>query len=309
MKRLSLGFFSLVFSCLVICKPISAHAEQKIHLWRLITDLPKTAEDTVTTSFTRDTIVPWSTVILSTGLLYHYDPEILQNVQYFGVKEGIGNDDHTKTVVHLGSTPILRLPSDTGSALYFLGDGWVHMSAALAFAATGLATDNARPWNTGLEMVHGMIVSTVFSQALKRASGRESPTNRTEARGRWRPFESIDSYNTHTARYDAFPSGHIMTATLAFTVINENYPEYSNFIVPFAGVWLTALGFQMVNNGVHWASDYPLGIAMGYHIGRLVSRMDKEDDKKAANGMPKTKYMIVPNLDPQAPGVFLQASF
>lgn len=308
MKQLRLGIFVLIFFSLFIYKPSISYAEEKINFWRLVTDLPKTAQDSITTSFTRDTIVPWSSILLSTGLLYHYDPEILQNVQHFGVKQGIGNDDHTKTVVHLGSTPLLRLPSDTGSTLYFLGDGWVHMSAALAFAATGYFTENARPWNTGLEMVHGMIVSTVFSQGLKRASGRESPTNRSEPRGRWRPFESIDSYNTQTAKYDAFPSGHIMTATLAFTVINENYPEYSNYIVPFAGVWLTALGFQMVNNGVHWASDYPLGIAMGYHIGRVVSRMGK-DEGKAVGGLPKTKYMVVPNLDPRSPGLFLQAAF
>ena len=32
------------------------------------------------------------------------------------------------------------------------------------------------------------------------------------------------------------------------------------------------LGYSMLNNGVHWASDYPLGIALGYAFGKLAVR-------------------------------------
>ena len=52
------------------------------------------------------------------------------------------------------------------------------------------------------------------------------------------------------------------------TVITENYPEYP-IIKPIGYTLMTLLGLQMMNNGVHWASDYPLSIAMGYYLGKI----------------------------------------
>jgi hypothetical protein len=45
--------------------------------------------------------------------------------------------------------------------------------------------------------------------------------------------------------------------------------------------------FQMVNNGVHWVSDYPLGIAMGYVIGKIAAHLGEnqsgnKDEKETA---------------------------
>lgn len=80
------------------------------------------------------------------------------------------------------------------------------------------------------------------------------------------------------------PSGHVMTATLTFTVLAERYPEYKVPLYSVGGVWISALMFQMINNGVHWASDYPLGIAMGWVIGRascqIVSVKNETESEK-----------------------------
>ena len=98
---------------------------------------------------------------------------------------------------------------------------------------------------------------------IKACYRKAGSNNRTEPRGRWRPFPSIRTYNTQTASYDAMPTGHLMTGSLVLTIINENYPEYSSVTLPVGITLLSLLGWQMINNGVHWASDYPLGIAMG----------------------------------------------
>ncbi len=74
-----------------------------------------------------------------------------------------------------------------------------------------------------------------------------------------------------------------MTATLTFTIINSNYPEYSYITLPLGGLWVTALGLQMMNNGVHWASDYPLGIAIGYLVGKMSTQLG-EPDKEEPGG-------------------------
>jgi hypothetical protein len=71
-------------------------------------------------------------------------------------------------------------------------------------------------------------------------------------------------------------------------VINSNFPEYSYITLPIAGVWVTALSLQMMNNGVHWASDYPLGIAMGYLIGKMSTKLGEPDgpEEKSSSWKP-----------------------
>lgn len=237
----------------------------------VITEVPGTAWLALKKSFTKDTLLPWAGILVSTSILIDHDEKILLEVQRQGRDLGIGNEEKTKTVLEAGDIKLLRLPSDTGSALYFLGDGWTHFGIAGGFLLYGYNKNDYRAWSTSYQLVHGMMISTIFNQALKRSFGRESPNERTEPRGKWRPFPSIKAYNENTARYDAMPSGHVMTSTLVMTIINENYPEYWYVTLPVGGTLISLLAWQMVNNGVHWASDYPLGFAMGLFYGKLVA--------------------------------------
>ena len=43
----------------------------------------------------------------------------------------------------------------------------------------------------------------------------------------------------------------------------------SRYIQPVGYTLMSLLGFQMLNNGVHWASDYPLALALGYGFGKI----------------------------------------
>lgn len=263
--------------------------ENELHLKDVVLQLPTSFKRTFTEAFTRDKLWPWAFVIGSTWITYKYDEEFIAESQRLGRRWGLGNEDHTKTVLEVGPYPILRLPSDAGSTLYFLGDGWMHMGIAAGFLARGQWGASTRAFNTGVEMVHGMVLSTVFNQALKRSTGREAPNRSTEPRGKWRPFPSVKAYNENTAMYDAMPSGHIMTASLVMTVALGNYPEYKYWIWPVGLTWLTALGYQMMNNGVHWASDYPLGIAMGVFFGKLSLRMADGVDGQSRSAELKSK--------------------
>jgi hypothetical protein len=60
-----------------------------------------------------------------------------------------------------------------------------------------------------------------------------------------------------------------MTATAALYVIMGNYPE-KKWIKPVGYTLLGALSFQMVQSSVHWASDYPVALVMGYIIGKNI---------------------------------------
>ena len=262
--------------------------QPRIPLLSVITEIPQTSWNVMKYSFQKERIPAWATIIGTTLVLYSYDPDIYDGAKADGRRWGLGNSDDTRTYISGGGLELLRLPTDLSSGMYFLGDGWTHSVIALSFLGTGYFGDHNRAYNTGLELIHGLITSTLFSQVLKRSAGREDPGERTQARGAWRPFPNVHDYGVNTAKYDAFPSGHVMTATLTFTIINQNYPEYSDYIIPLECAWITALGFEMVNNGVHWASDYPLGIALGYVVGKMSAKIghqvqDKPGQAQAAN--------------------------
>ena len=235
----------------------------------VVTEIPRSALDTLKFSFRREATPAWAGIIASTAALYQYDSDLYEWAMGQGHRWNLQSEDHTKTVFGIGDIPIVRLPSDAGSTLYFLGDGWTHFSIAGAFAATGYFGNHPRAWNTGLRIIHGITVSTIFNQFLKRTTGRESPNHRTSKRGTWRPFPNQMTYSHNTPKYDAFPSGHVMTATVVFTTIRMNYPETDRWLFPVQIAWTSALMFQMMNNGVHWASDYPLGIVMGWAVAQV----------------------------------------
>ncbi len=262
-----------------------------------ITKIPHTSWESIKFSFTKESI-PWWALIASTSVItYIYDDDIYQESKRLGRRWDLAQEDNTKTYFEFAGFDILRLPTDTASRLYYLGDGWIHLTAAAAFMATGKIGGYTRAFNTGAQIFHGMIVSTIFSQAIKRSTGRESPNNRTEKLGAWRPFPSIEAYNKSTAKYDAVPSGHIMTATLSWTVIRENYPEYDHILFPAEIVYLTALGFGMTNLGVHWVSDYPLGIGIGYVVGKMAAQLGKKPKTEVPNPEPKARFMFYPQID------------
>ena len=204
--------------------------------------------------------LPWMLGIAGATLVsLHYDEEILRGAQWFGKSVGIG-DGSTRTFFMGGFSA--DVPTDVGSSLYFLGNGWLHVSTALAFLGAGYLGNDYRAWSTSYALFEGLLAVGIATQFLKHLTGRESPFLRTEPRGAWRWFPDPVDYFHHVPKYDAFPSGHLATAMLTVTVISENYPEYG-FIKPVGYSLMALLAFQMLNNGVHWLSDYPLALAIG----------------------------------------------
>ncbi len=76
--------------------------------------------------------------------------------------------------------------------------------------------------------------------------------------------------------YDAFPSGHIATMMSVVTILADNYPE-KRYIRPVGYSLMGLVGFAMLNNQVHWASDYPLAIALGYVCAKQVEKRNRKE--------------------------------
>jgi len=259
-------------------------AYSKPAFWGAIAKGPKDFGTFIQNSFSKEGL-PWlAAITASTLVLIEYDEKINSNTRRLGRKLNIASKDKTKPFLKIGKIPILRGPADLGSAMYFLGDGWVSLGLCAYFETYGWLKDDWRAAATGHQLVEGLLVTGFTTQVIKRATGRETPSAASAPRGVWRFFPSFAEFQGHRTRYDAFPSGHLATGMMAITVMSENYPE-KKLIKPIGYLLLGALSFQMVNNGVHWASDYPLGLGIGYAVGKAITANSRARTAKTASAL------------------------
>jgi membrane-associated phospholipid phosphatase len=163
-----------------------------------------------------------------------------------------------------------RSPSSFNKYLVEIGDGRTQFGVAGAFATYGLIFDDHRALRTASQSVEAILVTGFVVQVLKRVTGRESPAAADHPDGVWRPFPNLNSYERHQSKYYAFPSGHAATTTALVTVISQNYPEWKWF-KPVGYVLIGLVEVGLVNSGMHWFSDFPLAMMLGYTCGMIVS--------------------------------------
>jgi hypothetical protein len=238
------------------------------------------------------TLWTWGAILSSSVIFYIYDEKIYNHAQKLGRSLGLGNNDHTKTLIKINDIAIFRGPTDLASSMYFIGDGWTQGITAASFAIYGSLNDNNRAMQTGSQIMNSLLSGSIPTQIIKRATGREDPYRTTEYRGKWKFFS--DRYDDDVSAHDAVPSGHLMAVTSTLTVIDTNYPEYRHIIRPLAISLLTLVSFQMVNLGVHWISDYPLGMGIGYVTALSALEIGR---KNSANKLLNKRAQITNPLD------------
>jgi membrane-associated phospholipid phosphatase len=152
----------------------------------------------------------------------------------------------------------------------YIGDGRPQFGLAAGFALWGFAAGDKRALTTGSQLVQAILSCGIVVQTLKHMTGRESPFLETRPGGNWDFFPNQITYHKHVPKYDAYPSGHIATALATVTVVAENYPEWT-WVKPVGYLVVSLIGVGMANTGIHWYSDYPLGLFLGYSFGMLAA--------------------------------------
>jgi len=178
-----------------------------------------------------------------------------------------------------------------------LGDGRLHAGIAAVFAGYGLIADDSRALRTASQTVEAFLATGITVQLLKRISGRESPICATRNSGRWKFMPHPSTYEKNQPSYYAYPSGHISTAMATLTVIAENYPRQL-WIKPVGYTMIGALGIGLVSKGMHWYSDLPLGIALGYVFGKTIANPESSEIAESSNDG-GIKVSLTPSFDAQ----------
>jgi membrane-associated phospholipid phosphatase len=165
-----------------------------------------------------------------------------------------------------------------------IGDGRTQFGLAFAFGAYGLITKDVRAIRTASQIVQTVLAAGSVVQVMKHITGRQTPNTSTSPTGNWVFFPNQIEYAKHVSSYDAFPSGHVTTTLATVIVIAENYPEVW-WIRP-AGYAMTALvAYGMVGTGIHWYSDYPLAVALGYTFGMIAAHPEGIPDAIAGKNI------------------------
>jgi hypothetical protein len=194
---------------------------------------------------------------------------------------------------------------ETSDFFEYLGDGRPQFGLAAGFAAYGFVASDKRAIRTASQLVQAILSCGVVVQVIKHVTGRESPLVSTTPGGLWVLFPNQIEYHKHVPQYDAYPSGHIATALATVTVVAENYPEWT-WVRPVGYSIVGLIGFAMANTGIHWYSDYPLGLALGYSFGMLAAHPEGFDNAVVFDS---PQVSIAPLLTQQGTGIALSITF
>jgi membrane-associated phospholipid phosphatase len=250
-----------------------------------ITNLPKDAAGIVTTTFNKKSIKPLLAIAASTGLLIWADQPIVDGVEEFSNRIHLSPDEKNKNViVHFGGKDValLRFPGNLNTAFYQVGQGFPSLMIGAGLYTYGKIKDDYRALSTASQLAEAFILMGVGTQIVKRITGRQNPSESVVPAGEWDFLPSFSKYQNYTPNYDAFPSGHLATLMSSITIFSENYPE-KKWIKPI-GYSLSALvAYSMINNKVHWASDYPLALGMGYLCAKQVVKRNRRIENSNAS--------------------------
>jgi hypothetical protein len=251
-----------------------------------ITKIPKDLVGTFHKMGESENLLALGVSVFTTAVLIPADQNILEKSRNLGEKLGLKSE-----AIYNNFGPLSNIPPNVTSGIYLVGNGTTPILLSMGFATYGLIKNDYRSLNTASGLIESLAVSGVFSQTIKRVSGRQSPAPALAdgyPGGDWNPFPSFSAFAKHTPNYDAFPSGHMMTATSALYVIMGNYPEVK-WIKPVGFTLIGVLGFEMIQANVHWASDYPIAMVMGYIIGKNIANSKMTKSKQ---NLTDKKYKI-----------------
>lgn len=148
-----------------------------------------------------------------------------------------------------------------------MGNKKTLVPAMAAMYLGGLISQNQQLQKTTLTCMESFLITNLATAILKRSTGRLRPYREMGA-------EEWTGVNNQGHR-QSFPSGHTAYAFSIATVLATEFNETP--IIPLISYGAaTLVGLSRMNNNVHWSSDVLCGAALGYFIGKTVTRFNRD---------------------------------
>ena len=196
-------------------------------------------------------LLTWGSAALITAVLIHNDEKMYRSAKNYQEKN--------------------NWVDDLSAAVRPLGNGTINLGIAGCFYVGGIIFKDKKARKTAELSLMSLIHAGVVVQLLKHLTGRKRPEAAPVGEDHWEgPAGFFKRYKDHRDMYyDAFPSGHTITAWSIATVISKMYNK--SFVVPALCYSLaTIAGLSNVTEDKHWFSDVFAGAVLGYAIGHFV---------------------------------------
>jgi membrane-associated phospholipid phosphatase len=162
------------------------------------------------------------------------------------------------------------------------------IGVCVLFGGYSILGHNQKAQETSVLLAEAMIMSGVWARVGKLLFGRERPsaayTYSHERGGHWYgPLPQFHKGGSVT-QYDAFPSGHMATASAIATIFAEQYPDHQTVpIVAYTSASIIAI--TRMTEHTHWASDVFAGSVLGYICAQQVisyHRMYRSENQRSS---------------------------
>jgi membrane-associated phospholipid phosphatase len=253
---------------------------QPVKPFSFITDVPGDLFQVIEAPFQKKNFIPLAITGAATTALFFRDESIIRGTGNLFRRLNIKQQEsyYSHPFLRVGKVPVIKHPANVNTFFYSLGQPAPTFLLAGGFYIYGKITHSTRARRTASEITESFFTSLITVQTLKRVTGRQSPNKAIDLEGKWHWFPSLSAYNKDVTNYIAFPSGHMAAMMSAVTVVAQNYPE-KKWIKPVGYSLISLTAFSMLNNKVHWASDFPLGLAIGYVSARIAHHRNQKNEK------------------------------
>lgn len=262
---------------MVVADSVKGKKYRSVKPFSFITNVPGDLFRVAKAPFQKKNLKSLAIIGGTTTVLLLLDDAIIKSAGNTFKKLGIEQQESFTNLIGIGKIHFFKAPGNINSFFYQLGEPGPTFLLAGGFYLYGKITHNTRATRTAGEITESFITSFIATQTLKRITGRQSPNKATVPGGVWHWFPSLSDYNKNVTNYIAYPSGHMAAMTSVVTVIAQNYPE-KKWIKPVGYTLIGLTALSMLNNKAHWASDYPLGIGIGYLSAIIAHRRNQKKE-------------------------------
>jgi len=213
---------------------------------------PCVKRDSVGHLFTRRELVGGAGAIVATGLFAPFDRPIQRTLQAEDLQDNRG----------------LR---HVAGAFGFTGGPGPFIAGGALYVA-GRATSSVQVTDLGMHLTESVIVAATLNAFLKGVSGRALPNAKSGEPG---DFSFGRGFHEGNGSFVSFPSGHTAASFAAATAITDEVSRWDSsaarFVGPVAYSAATLVALSRLYQNVHWASDLPIGAAIGVLSGKAVA--------------------------------------
>lgn len=201
-------------------------------------------------------LVMFAGATLATVVVAPFDHDIQRNVQSADLRDNRGLHHAANAFAFTGGPG----PFVAGGALYLAG-------------RTAGDENIAR---LGVTLTEGVVIAAALNGVIKGVAGRALPNAKTTEPG---DFSFGRGFHDGNGPFVSFPSGHTAASFAAAAVLSAEAPSWGScagrIVPPVAYTTATLVAVSRVYANVHWASDLPLGAAIGVWSGRTVAGWER----------------------------------